>query len=170
MSVVTSSSATTTINVSRCSVLQMADFWELLYPGSRAIQSSKLINCGNKSKSFLSFINFIVVHNINVQVLSTTSHSDVNPNSGLNKSINTHSQQLSLQLYCTKEFVYTGKALRTDSWQKCGSYEGGAPGGMMCTTHKNGFFFLFPFSKSHQLQPVESFKNGFGVIRALFYG
>ena len=36
----------------------------------------------------------------------------------------------------SKEFVYTSEALRTDSWLKCGSFEGGSPSGMMCTTHK----------------------------------
>ena len=44
-----------------------------------------------------------------------------------------------------KEFVYMGEALRTDSWLKCGSFEGGAPSGMMGTTHKKCFFFLAPF-------------------------
>ena len=44
-----------------------------------------------------------------------------------------------------KEFVYTGEALRTDSWLKCGSFDGGTPSGMMCTTHKKSFFFLALF-------------------------
>ena len=55
----------------------------------------------------------------------------------------------------TKEFVYTVEALRTDSWLKCGSFEGGAPSGMMCTTHKKCFFFLAPFFKPHQFEPAE---------------
>ena len=44
-----------------------------------------------------------------------------------------------------KEFVFTGEALRTDSWLKCGSFEGGAPSGMMCTTHKKMFLLSCSF-------------------------
>ena len=63
-----------------------------------------------------------------------------------------------------------GQSPRTRSWQKCVSFEGGTCGGKVCTTHKNWLFFLVPFFKSHQFQPVESFKNGLGVSRGLFYG
>ena len=60
-----------------------SQIWEGRYPVSVNVisrfQSNSnvfyLINCGNKSKSFLSFISFIVVSQHRVQVSCTSSHT-----------------------------------------------------------------------------------------------
>ena len=58
-----------------------------------------LINCGNKSKSFLSFISFIVVSQQRVQVSCTSSHTSKSDSCSLCCTIKTV-LQLYQQLYC----------------------------------------------------------------------
>ena len=84
-------------------------------------KSSKLINCRNKSKSYLFFVRFIVVSLHRVQVSRTTSHTDLNPD--LFKTTSFYpSQQLHVQLYCCFNTLLTSVICYKKFYSQCNQY------------------------------------------------
>ena len=65
--------------------------------------------------------------------------------------------QKCLMFSCIKERVFMIETQSNDSCQKCGSFEGGTPGGQMWKTHTKLIVFLAFSLYSHQFWPVESF-------------
>ena len=63
-------------------------------------KSSKLINSGNKSKSILFFVSFIVDSQHRVQVSRKTSHSDLNPDLSNTSQFNTSGNSFTDSFSC----------------------------------------------------------------------